>query len=69
MNSLGGNVFSARNNGMAPVVVGGRLKGGSAELDAVTSQFLTSILISAPLLDGDTHIRLTRLNEVPYVDM
>lgn len=69
MNNLGANVFSTRNNGMAPVVVQGRLEGGNTTLDSVTSQFLSSILINAPMLEKDTQIEVTRLNEVPYVDM
>lgn len=69
MNQLGGEVFSTRGNDAAPVVVKGRLKGGRAELDAVTSQYLSSILISAPLLDNDTEVIITRLNEIPYVEM
>ena len=69
MNSLGAEVFSTRSNGMAPVVVRGRLKGGRTELDAVTSQYLSSILINAPLLEKDTIVDITRLNEVPYVEM
>lgn len=69
MNELGAEVFSTRNNKMAPVVVRGRLKGGRTELDAVTSQYLSSILVNAPLLDQDTDVVLTRLNEIPYVEM
>ena len=69
MNSLGAEVFSTRANGMAPVVVRGRLKGGRAELDAVTSQYLSSILINSPLLEKDTELAIIRLNEVPYVEM
>jgi 3-phosphoshikimate 1-carboxyvinyltransferase len=67
MNNLGADVFSTCGNGMAPVVVRGRLQGGSTQLDAVSSQYLSSILIHAPLLDNDSEIELTRLNEVPYV--
>lgn len=69
MNSLGANVFSVKGNSMAPVIVRGKLKGGKTSLDAVTSQYLTSILINAPLLENDTEISITRLNEIPYVDM
>jgi 3-phosphoshikimate 1-carboxyvinyltransferase len=69
MNRLGGNVFSTLGNDMAPVVVKGRLRGGSTELDAFTSQYLSSILISAPLLEQDTEVLITRLNEKPYVEM
>jgi len=69
MNELGGQVFSTRGNGKVPVVVKGRLKGGKASLDAVTSQYLSAILINAPLLDNDTEISIIRINEVPYAEM
>lgn len=69
MNNLGAQVVSTRGNGMAPVIVKGPLKGGTTELDSVTSQYLSSILISSPLLEEDTNIILTRLNEVPYVEL
>lgn len=69
LNNLGAQAFSTRNNGMAPVVVKGKAKGGRTDLDAVTSQFLSSILINAPLLEQDSLIKVTRLNEVPYVEM
>lgn len=69
LNNLGAGVFSTRGNGAAPVVVKGKATGGATDLDAVTSQFLSSLLIHAPLLEQDTLIRLTRLNEVPYVEM
>ncbi len=69
MNTLGAEVFSTRGNNMAPVVVRGRLKGGRTELDAISSQYLSSILVNAPLLDNDTEVFLTRLNEIPYVEM
>lgn len=69
MNKLGAEVFSTRGNDMAPVVVRGGLKGGEAELDAVTSQYLSSVLINAPIIERDTEITITRLNEVPYAEM
>lgn len=69
INNLGGMAFTTRGNGSAPVVVKGRAAGGFSELDAVTSQYLSSILIHAPLLEKDTEIRVTRLNEVPYVEL
>ena len=69
MNELGAEVFSTRGNDMAPVVVKGMLKGGKAELDAVTSQYLSSVLINAPVIERDTEITITRLNEAPYAEM
>jgi 3-phosphoshikimate 1-carboxyvinyltransferase len=69
INSLGGKAFTTRGNNSAPVVVKGRAVGGFTKLDAVTSQYLSSVLINAPLLEKDTHIEVTRLNEIPYVDI
>ena len=69
LNNLGAVCLSTRENGLAPVIIRGVLKGGETQLDAVTSQFLSSILISAPLAKKNTEITLTRLNEIPYVEI
>ena len=69
INNLGAEAYTTRGNGSAPVVVKGRAKGGFTDLDAVTSQYLSSLLMHAPLLDNDTHINIIRLNEVPYVEL
>lgn len=69
INNLGGEAFTTRGNESAPVVVKGRAVGGFTKLDSVTSQYLSSILINAPLLEKDTHIEVTRLNEIPYVEI
>lgn len=69
INNLGGEAFTTRGNESAPVVIKGRATGGFTKLDAITSQYLSSILINAPLLEKDTHIEVTRLNEVPYVEI
>lgn len=69
LTALGAEAFSTRGNGCPPIVVGGTLTGGQCELQATSSQYLTSLLISAPAALGDTHIRVTELNEAPYVHM
>jgi 3-phosphoshikimate 1-carboxyvinyltransferase len=69
INRLGGTAFSTRDNGMPPIAVRGRISGGETEVRAVTSQFLTSLLIATPLAAGDTMIRVPLLNEKPYVTM
>ena len=69
INQLGGAAFSTRGNDMPPVVVRGRITGGATEISAVTSQYLTSLLIAAPLADRDTRITVPLLNEKPYVTM
>ncbi|OHD68678.1 MAG: 3-phosphoshikimate 1-carboxyvinyltransferase [Spirochaetes bacterium RBG_16_49_21] len=69
INQLGGTAFSTRGNGMPPIVVKGKISGGETKIEAVTSQYLTSLLMAAPLASGDTVIRVPLLNEKPYVAM
>jgi 3-phosphoshikimate 1-carboxyvinyltransferase len=69
LNELGAEAHSTRHNGLAPFVIRGRLSGGVTEMEAVSSQYLSSLLINCPLSTGDTEIVLTLLNEQPYVEM
>jgi 3-phosphoshikimate 1-carboxyvinyltransferase len=69
LNDLGASVESSRGNGCPPITVRGRLKGGTTSIECKSSQYLTSLLINAPLADGDTTIRVPVLEEKPYVEM
>jgi 3-phosphoshikimate 1-carboxyvinyltransferase len=69
LNDLGAKARSTRNTGTAPFVVEGRLKGGETSIEAVTSQYLSALLINCPLADGDTLIHVPLLNEAPYVEI
>ena len=68
---LGAQAFSIRNNGKAPLVVRGRMKGGTARLNgAVSSQFLSALLIAAPLAEKDSTITIDgELKSRPYAEM
>ena len=58
------------NNGLLPIVVAGPLKGGEAKLDgALSSQFLTGLLMSLPLAENDTVLEVSNLTSKPYVLM
>jgi len=67
LNDLGASVVSLHNNGCAPVKVTGRLRGGHTSIEAVTSQYLSSLLINVPMAENDTVIEVPLLNEQPYV--
>jgi len=69
LNALGARVESMLGNGCAPILVHGPLQGGRASLACPTSQYLTSLLIAAPLAREDSTIVATQLNEEPYVLM
>jgi len=69
LNDLGANCRSVKNNGCAPVQISGQLRGGDTSIEAYTSQFLSSLLLAAPLASSDSRITVTRLNEPDYVQM
>ncbi|MEM2910523.1 MAG: 3-phosphoshikimate 1-carboxyvinyltransferase [Nitrososphaerota archaeon] len=71
LNMLGGECWSTRLNGCAPIVVkGGGLRGGEAWMTgSISSQFVSSILFSSPKALGDTTLRIRGdLVSRPYVD-
>ena len=57
------------DGGRCPVTVRGPVRGGDTTIDAVSSQFLSALLIALPLVDGDSRVSVERLNERPYVEM
>jgi 3-phosphoshikimate 1-carboxyvinyltransferase len=66
---LGGEAFSTQSNNRCPVVVKGKLKGGTTSVNAVISQYLSSLLIACPMATGETTINVPLLNEIPYIVM
>ncbi len=69
LEDLGALARSSRGNGCAPVVIQGPMRGGSTVLEARSSQYLSSLLLSTPLAPDETHIRLSLLNERPYAEI
>lgn len=58
------------NHGYAPLVVKGPVRGGQIEIDAaITSQFLTGLLMALPLCEGDSVVVAQNLKSRPYVEM
>jgi 3-phosphoshikimate 1-carboxyvinyltransferase len=71
LSDLGAQAFSIRDNGKAPLVVRGKMKGGTARLNGgVSSQFLSALLIAAPLAEEDTRIVIEgELKSRPYAEI
>ncbi|MBI4392172.1 MAG: 3-phosphoshikimate 1-carboxyvinyltransferase [Euryarchaeota archaeon] len=71
LSTLGADAFSSRDNGCAPVVITGPMRGGTVTIRGdVSSQFISSLLIAAPLAGKSTQITVT--NEMfsePYVEV
>ena len=64
-------VKSQSKDGCAPITIQGPWKGGKVSLSCPTSQYLSAILIAAPLAPFGTisDIDVPLLNEKPYIDM
>ena len=60
---------SREKNNCPPVIIRGRLFGGIATVEGVSSQFVSALLIAAPLLRKQTELKVVRLYERPYIDM
>ena len=69
LGDLGAKCTSMNNNGKAPLEVTGKLAGGKTSIACHTSQYLSSLLLCAPLADKDTEIDVALLNEPDYVQM
>jgi len=69
LSDLGATAFSSRDNGNAPLIIRGPLTGGVAKIECPTSQYLSSLLLTAPLAESDTEIHVPLLYEKPYVDL
>jgi 3-phosphoshikimate 1-carboxyvinyltransferase len=70
LEKLGVTVWSTRKNGCAPLVVkGGGMRGGETEIDcSLSSQYLSSLLISAPLAKRGVTISVKNPVSRPYID-
>ncbi len=70
LNEVGCHAFMTRPGHEAPpVVVGGKMKGGVAHYSGFSSQFISSLMLAAPLAEGDTEIFVEKPLEKPYLQM
>ena len=68
LEGLGAKITSSEN-WTCPLSVKGPIKGGKIRMECKSSQYLTALLIATPLLENDSEIELTLLNEKPYVEI
>ena len=69
LEDLGAEVSFSGREGYPPFTVHGPLTGGKTSIECPTSQYLSSLLMCAPLASGNTEIEVTLLREQPYVEM
>ncbi|MDD1745414.1 MAG: 3-phosphoshikimate 1-carboxyvinyltransferase [Candidatus Methanoperedens sp.] len=71
LNDLGAETFSTRNNGMAPIVVRGKMRGGRVYIDgSISSQFISALLIACPFARTETKVMIKgEMKSRPYVNI
>ena len=71
LEKLGAKARCQGRGGRPPVVVGGGLKGGEVEITgAVSSQFISALLIASPYARDDVRLTITgKLRSRPYVEI
>jgi 3-phosphoshikimate 1-carboxyvinyltransferase len=69
LRGLGGGAFSTRDNGLPPVVVKGRIRGGKTRFRGIVSQYASSLLIHCPLVEKNSELEIYDVHEKPYIQM
>ncbi|MCF8369789.1 MAG: 3-phosphoshikimate 1-carboxyvinyltransferase [Bacteroidales bacterium] len=72
LKELGADIQFPEKKGFPPLEIHGKkLRGGSVSLDgSISSQFITALLLIAPMLEGGLKIKLTsKINSKPYIHM
>jgi 3-phosphoshikimate 1-carboxyvinyltransferase len=69
LNDLGASVRSTRGSACPPYVVEGPVRGGTTTFEAMTSQYVTSLLLNCVLAEADSRIFVPLMHEKPYVTM
>ena len=69
LRGLGLSIDYLHEQGRLPLGVSGRLQGGQVELQGLSSQYLSALLIALPCAAGDSELRVHHLAARPYVEM
>lgn len=69
LRNLGLDIQYLAQSGTCPLRVSGRLLGGKTQVDGLSSQYLSALLIALPCADQDSEITVVDLHERPYIKM
>src|SRR3990167_2478215 len=67
--NLGLNIKYLEAEGRLPVAISGLLEGGITEVDGITSQYLSALLLALPCALQNSEVRVKALHERPYMEM
>ena len=69
INQLQGSALSTRNNGFAPLIIQGPLRGGTAHLNGADSQPVSALLIASAFAKSPITINVDQPGEKPWIDL
>lgn len=69
LEQLGARYTIESSAGDVPFTIQGPIQGGTARVSGITSQFLSALLLSAPLAPHDTTLVVENLQERPYAEL
>jgi 3-phosphoshikimate 1-carboxyvinyltransferase len=61
--------FESKTGADLPFIIHGPLHGGKTSVNGISSQFVSSLLFTCPLLAEDSEITVENLHERPYVEL
>ena len=60
---------SAKEDGYAPLIVRGRIKGGDIHIDAMDSQPVSGLIMAACFADSPSRIHVSNSGELPWIEL
>lgn len=63
------HVLSEADNSIWPLKISGELLGGETEVDGLSSQYLSALLLALPCAQNDSIITVKNLKERPYIQL
>jgi 3-phosphoshikimate 1-carboxyvinyltransferase len=67
LNELGAWAVSTKNDGHAPLIVKGKIRGGTTTIDGADSQPVTGLLLGCALAEGSSEIKVINAGEKPWI--
>ncbi len=69
LKKLGAKIRSNSDMYTTPIEVEGKIKGGYLEIEAESSQYITSLLFTLPLCDKNSTLKVLKTKSKPYIDI
>lgn len=69
LRTLGLTISYLKKENMLPIAVSGKLLGGDAEVNGITSQYISALLVALPCAPNTSHITVKNLHERSYMQM